>query len=1006
MTRHMLMGFATAWLIAPAIFAEEPARAFLDGLRARGYHDVAIDYLGSLEQSRLTPPSMRQVLAFERALTLVEASRTDSDLEQRFKKLDQAQQLLREFIATQGSHSKAYAAQSQLGNLIVERARIKVEEAKAGDRENNLKQARKLYNQAFEEFSTLEAKVTAELEQIPKVLDLRDREEAKMATRRKQLRADNLQTELLAAAIREEAADTVAEASKERVADLTEAAALYDAIYKKYRSRLAGLYARMYQGRCNHRLGKTKDALGFYGELLDQPSQPESFWNLKTKTLRLAMESWLAPQERKYFEAIKQASEWLDAAPRNTERNPDMLAIRLSLARAYQMQAEAYQRRDPKDSKTINVSLDRARKLAAFVASEPGELQLEAQDLLVNLGGRERVDAETAPATFTAAQQAGKKALDEIGPASEKVDHLQSRLRSAPDEEKAGIQKELQVAKQQAVAWQDEAMNSYRLAMQLANRNTPPSELNLVRYFVCYLYYLQKDYYKAALVGDFVAKRFPQSAGAKQCAKISLACYLQLLETASPAASEFEVNRVSAATQLISDSWPNTPEAVESISTVIPVMVNAGELAVARELTLKLPEDSPQRGIADFVTGQALWGTFLRRQQTVEQDAPQEESDPELLSKQALELLSDGYQRLAKNPSVDVSTATAMLSLAQALLAEGSAAEALEVLEHEKAGPLVLVDLDHEAVSNPIFLQETLRTALQAYVGSMGSDPENKMQKAKEVMNALRDAVGSDSIGKQRMLAIYVNLAKNVEMQMTSAAPQTKQEMSKVFESFLDKLSSGSSDVGVLNWVAETFASLGAGFDTDPTMLNDHARGYYQRSIDAFGNLLSGSDLQTAVATQIKARMADVKAQMRDYEGALSDFQDLLAQSPNAVNLQVETARLLQRWGSVNPSRYSDAITGIRSREKGGVWGWGKIANATMPHQQFRETFFEARYQLAACQVGIAESKQGSEKGVQLAAAERTLATTMKLYPNLGGARWKEKYDAMLKQIQSASAKQ
>ena len=1014
--------------------AEEPARAFLDGLRARGYHDVAIDYLASLESSRLTPPEMRQILSYERALTLVAASRKERDLERRFELLDQAQSLLQEFIEGKESHPKTYAARSQLGNLIVERARIKVEESKSGDTANNLVEARKLYDQAFDEFAKLEAAVTAELDQIPKVLDLRDREEARLASRRKQLRADNLQTELLAAAIREEAADTVPDGSKERAEYLTEAAGLYDAIYKKYRSRLAGMYARMYQGRCNFRLGKTKDALGYYTELLDQPSEPDSFWTLKTKTLRLAMDAWLAPKERKYMEAIKQASNWIASAPRNSQRNPDMLAIRLSLARAFQMQADAYRKRDPQDARTINVSLDSARKHADFVANEPGDLQEEAQELVVSLGGRRKNATEDAPATFADAQRAGKKALDELGPATEQVNQLARRLRRAAPAERAKIQQDLSSAQQALTASQDEALESYQLAMQLADRDTPPSELNLVRYFVCYLYYLKQQYWEAALMGEFVSKRDPQSAGAKPSAKIALACYLQLLEDAakegtsrgedapagdSPDSSgtggettavaevsaassnEFELRRIATLTRFIASTWPETPEAVESISTVVPVMVNAGELQVARELTLLLPEETDERSIAELVTGQALWGTYLQRQQSAGGATDESPADVEQLATQASELLKAGYQRLDPSAEVTNSTATAILSLAQSLVADGDDEAAIEVLENPEVGPLALLDESHAATENPVFVQESLRTALQAYVGAMSTDPPAMMEKAKQTMVSLRQAVGEDAIGKQRMLAIYVNLAQSIESQLSSAEPSARQEMSKVFEAFLQELSAGSSEVGVLNWVAETFASLGRGLDTDSASLNDAARGYYQRSIDAFGNLLARSDLQPQVSTQIKARVASVKTQMRDFEGAMTELEQLIATSPNAVNLQVEAARVLQAWGKTNAAKFREAITGIRPREKGGIWGWGKIANATMPHPQFRKTFFEARYEMAKCQIGIAMSKQGGERTKQLQAAERTLSTTKKLYPSLGGPDWQAKYDELIAAIAS-----
>ena len=924
--------------------------------------------------------------------------------------MNDAQELLKQFVDDQASHPKAFAARSQLGNLIVERARIKVEQSKSGNTAALMKEVRQLYEQAFKEFSDLEAAVSKEVDKIPKVLDTRDRKEAALAQRRTQLRADNLQTELLAAAIREETADTVPEGSKEHIAYLTEAANLYDAIYKKYRSRVAGLYARMYQGRCNQRLGKTKDALGYYGELLDQPDEPEEFRTLKTKTLRLAMECWLAPQEKKYFEAIKQASQWLASAPRNTERAPDMLAIRLSLARAYKMQADDYEVRGIKDPRTINVSIDSAMKYAQFVANESGELQEEAQQLVVHLGGRSREDGDAEPETFTQAQQAGKKSLDAIGPSSEQLAKIQQQIKRASEGERAQLLQDIEAAKSKLESARTTAMQSYQLALQLADQDTPPSELNLVRYFVCYLFYLNQQYFEAALVGDFVSRRYPESAGARECAKISLACYQKILEDNADGDSSFEIERLLSVANYTTDTWPGSPESLVALTTLVPLLVNADQLEHAREITLRIPESTPQRGEAELVTGQAMWGKHLRllqRLQKSESEGLAEEVDPaesrakiEALASRAKELLAAGYARLPEQPTVNTSNATALLSLAQAYAGSGEHAKAVEVLEHATIGPITLVHANDESVQDPVFIEETYRTALQAYVGSLGTGGAAMMDKAKAAMAAMQQAVGSDAAGKQRMLGIYVNLAQSVEAQMTSATPEAKQEMSQVFEAFLQELSAGSSDVGVLNWVAETFASLGSGFDDDENVLNEDAGKYYARSIAAFQNLLSISNLQPQLATQMKVRMASVKTQMHDFQNAFTDLEQILSTTPNAVNVQVEAARLLQRWGKSDPTKYKDAIAGVATGgQPSVVWGWGTIANKTLQYKQFRETFYEARYQMAECQLSLARTKQGDEKKKLVADAVRGITQTKRLYPTLGGDKWTRLYDELLNRL-------
>ena len=66
---------------------------------------------------------------------------------------------------------------------------------------------------------------------------------------------------------------------------LAGAAEEYRAVYEKYRTLLAGLYARMYQGRSLQKLGHTAEALKCYEELLGQPTEHREFRDLHAKVL-------------------------------------------------------------------------------------------------------------------------------------------------------------------------------------------------------------------------------------------------------------------------------------------------------------------------------------------------------------------------------------------------------------------------------------------------------------------------------------------------------------------------------------------------------------------------------------------------------------------------------------------------------------------------------------------------------------------------------------------------
>ena len=78
----------------PDFLAEEPAEAFLEALRERGYYDVAIDYLDGLENSDLISAEFRKTLPFEKAQTLISSTDNMGDMNLVEVRLDQAQQLL------------------------------------------------------------------------------------------------------------------------------------------------------------------------------------------------------------------------------------------------------------------------------------------------------------------------------------------------------------------------------------------------------------------------------------------------------------------------------------------------------------------------------------------------------------------------------------------------------------------------------------------------------------------------------------------------------------------------------------------------------------------------------------------------------------------------------------------------------------------------------------------------------------------------------------------------
>jgi hypothetical protein len=315
---------------------------------------------------------------YKRGMKVLEEARQQREFERRNELLDEAQSVFRTFLKENPEHSLAYSARSQIGNILVERARLQMVRARNTNGTTQI-EARRLYQQACENFETLEAELKAVLTKlvVPPPPDPTDRE--KLAIRDR-LRADYLQSQLLSAAVLEESADTYDSRDAKRQEILAKAGSEYQEIHNKYRTFLAGTYACFYQGRCLWKRGRCDEALQFLGQVLDLPDQPR-FSAPKTKALSLALECWLDDSQKEYRQATVRGDEWLKKHRGRSQESHDWLGLRLHLARAHWLLAESLD-----DIQERITHREKAKALAEFVRRQEGTYQAEARKLLDEIG--------------------------------------------------------------------------------------------------------------------------------------------------------------------------------------------------------------------------------------------------------------------------------------------------------------------------------------------------------------------------------------------------------------------------------------------------------------------------------------------------------------------------------------------------------------------------------------------------------------------------------------------
>jgi len=1000
--------------LARVTWAAAPVREFLEGLRQRGYHELALAYLDQAQASKLVKVETKALLDYERGLTLVDSARSQRDLGLRERQLDQAQTAFEKFAQAQSGHPLLLSARGQMANIVVERARIRMGQAERTTTETEKKdlqqKALALFDEAEKVFSDNAATIATKLKSMP-TGQLDPRKDADLIAERDQLRADYVQAQLVSATILYEKAEILKADPKAYKETLTKAAEKYREVGDKYRKMIAGFYAVLFEGRCYKDMGDMKQALASFETLLELPDQPPALWSVKTKALRLAMECWLHPSQNMADKAIEVGAGLVDKARGSAGREPDLLAVRLVLARAYKAKADATKDSPEKTRQWIGEATKHAQEVARYKSDD----QKAATELLAQLGAgaAEQAEDKPEPKNFADARQAGIDALNAMKTATTLMAILEPKVKTAKDAAaRAELQGKVDEARQRSRAAQEDAARYMRHALRLSDRETSVDELNDVRYYLAYLSFLDEDFLAASVLGEFLAVRYPSNSNSRSSAKIAMAAYLKMYNE-HPDKAEFELRKVAEIAEFISRNWPDQKEGEEALTTLVSLMVRAGNLEQAQTYLQKIPADSPRRGEAELRTGQALWSNYLQGMQQLREtpEGTQPAVDPaelEKMKESAQVTLAAGIERMKTAP-LNATLLRAVLSLAQIYVDTDQAAKALQLLVDPQIGAKTLVDANHELTRVEGFAEETFKATLRAYIGSLaGSQDANAtIDKAVAVMDQLKKTVGDTEAQRNKLIAIYVSLARDLEKQMEISTPEVKQALSQGFEMFLNRAGQAATEFNVLNWVAETFYSLGKGFDDPQGNPPPDAVKYYGEALKMYEKILANASqlgLDANLVLQVQMRTAMTKRRIGQFDAAIEMFVKILGERERMLNVQVEAAKTYQEWaGSEKPDHYLLAIRGAHPNpktQKNIIWGWGRLAQTTAPYPDHRETFHEARYSLANCRYAHALTKSGAEKDKLLEMAKQDITMTYRLYPELGSPQWRTRYDALLKKIQ------
>src|SRR6185369_10454004 len=137
----------------------------------------------------------------------------------------------------------------------------------------------------------------------------------------------------------------------------------------------------------------------------------------------------------------------------------------------------------------------------------------------------------------------------------------------------------------------EDARRLFRQAISLVEADTDLQQLNEVRYFLCWLYWESGDYYRAAVLGEFIVQRYPSHPAAGSAAKIAMASFERLYNDATTGNGngkkdngDFEGSHMAQMAELITKRSPGTEDADSAFAVLVSYAIRSGRIDQAEKM--------------------------------------------------------------------------------------------------------------------------------------------------------------------------------------------------------------------------------------------------------------------------------------------------------------------------------------------------------------------------------------------------------------------------------------
>ncbi len=554
---------------------------YIQGLRERGYHDLALEYLESLRKATDTPADLKVVLDYHEGRGLLEEASITNDIEKKTRLLDSAASLLDKFTREQPKHPLAPEVLTQLARLYVERghtATLQGNDLKDGEAKARYEAARAAFAQARALYDRALPLLLTAHDAFPKFIpDGNPKKEAKARL------TALVNARLQRIVVDHEDALTWPDGSKERNALLDTAGEGFEKVYKDHRSQLAGLTALMLQGKCYEEKGEFGRAMGIYNELVAQPMNDPQF-NEMRRTIgfyRIIVDG----KRQEHALALDEASRWLQENV-NPRQQPTLnsLGVRLEFAKALiSLLPETKESDREEATRKASAQLDEVVKYLSPYKAEALELRRKFRPK------SELKDNQILAMSYDDAIGQGRSAV-------------------------------------QSYEW-DRAIKLLKHAVKRADPAKEPNKANEARYLLAFCYYSTGRYYDAAVIAEFLATRYPKFENAAKAAEIGWEAYRMAYVNYSQIDAQSDLDHMKALALYAAETWPDSEVGDSARMMIGAIEIGVGHNAEAAKAYEAVRATSPRRLDAQVKAGEAHWrmaGRFRDEGKTPEAQAEEQ----------------------------------------------------------------------------------------------------------------------------------------------------------------------------------------------------------------------------------------------------------------------------------------------------------------------------------------------------------------------------------------------